>query len=168
MIKYWLAIFCVLAVPAMAFEIQKMPSKTIQDQLDEITTERMSQDKLPIAKGEFWDKLWKCKIHFDHKTQLYTAKVTDEVKALNGKTVQIPGFMYPLSFEEKQNHILLSKRTPVCFFCPPGEPNELLDVQLAKPTPINSDLVTLEGTFELTNRAEEGIFFVLKDAKLVK
>jgi hypothetical protein len=162
--------FVLLTPNAQAFEVQqvKVKGKTITNQLDEISSERMAQTSLPIAKGEFWDKLFKCKIVFDNKTHLYSVKTTDEIKALAGKTVQITGFMYPLSMEEKQQHILLSKRTPVCFFCPPGEPNEILDVQLAKPTEISSDLVTIEGRFEMTDQKEEGIFFVLKDAKLVK
>jgi hypothetical protein len=172
MTRIFTALICLvlLSSSAFAFEVQqvKVQGKTITNQLDELSSERMAQTSLPIAKGEFWDKLFKCKILFDNKTHLYSVKMTDEIKALDGKIVQIQGFMYPLSMEEKQTHILLSKRTPVCFFCPPGEPNEILDVQLAKPTELNSDLVTIEGRFSLMDQKEEGIFFALKDAKVVK
>jgi len=167
MIRY-LLILLILAGPVFAFDTKQLPNKTISDQLDEVSAERQAQTSLPVAKDGFWDKLFQCKVTYTNKTHDYSVKLTDEVKKLSGTIVRIPGFMYPLSFEEKQTKILLSKRTPVCFFCPPGEPNEVLYVELAKPTPLNNDLITIEGRFELTNRKEEGIFFVLKDAKLVK
>ncbi len=132
----------------------------------EVAGERKAQNALPTAKDPLWDKLYQCKISFNNNDHKFSVKLTDEIKALNGKTVMLKGFMYPLDFQEKQKTILLSKRTPVCFFCPPGEPNELLYIEFAKPEKLTGDPITLEGTFELENKQEEGIFFALKNTKI--
>ena len=172
MIKYcFVVILCCISVPVLAFQTVTLSSSKTYDLFNpqgEIAGERKAQNALPTAKDPLWDKLYQCKISFSNTNHKFSVKLTDDVKALNGQTVTLKGFMYPLSFEEKQKTILLSKRTPVCFFCPPGEPNELLSVEFAKSETLSSDVVTLKGTFVLENKQDEGIFFALKDASVVK
>ena len=68
------------------------------------------------------------------RKKVCTAQPTPmKVKALVGKEVTISGFILPLESTEKFKHFILSKRTPTCPFCPPGEPNEIVDVMLDKP-----------------------------------
>lgn len=126
--------------------------------------ERSAQDALPIAKDALWDTLTKTKIKVDEKKGLYNATFPDEVKKLNGQTIKISGFMVPLESEEKFSHFLLSKRTPTCFFCPPGEPNEIIEVYSEKPTEWLEELVTYEGKFELIDNKEMGVFFKMTGA----
>jgi len=126
--------------------------------------ERSIQDTLPKAHDVLWDTLYKTKIKVDAKTGNYSATFPSEVQNLNGQTIKISGFMLPLENSEKFTHFLLSKRTPTCFFCPPGEPNEIIEVYAAKPTEWAEDLVTYEGKFELTKNEEAGIFFKMFNA----
>lgn len=128
------------------------------------TDERSAQDALPKAKDALWETLYKTKVKVDDKTGTYSATFPDEVKKLNGQTVKISGFILPLENSEKFTHFLLSKRTPTCFFCPPGAPNEIIEVYTAKPTEWIEDLVTYEGKFEFTENKEMGIFFKMNDA----
>lgn len=126
--------------------------------------ERDAQDALPKAKDALWDTLYKTKVKVDEKTGTYSATFPDDVKKLNGKTVKISGFMLPLENTEKFKHFLLSKRTPTCFFCPPGAPNEIIEVYASKPTEWIEDLVTYEGKFELMENKEMGVFFKISNA----
>lgn len=126
--------------------------------------ERAAQDGLPKAKDRLWDTLYKTKVKIDDKTGTYSATFPDEVRQLNGQTVKISGFMLPLENSEKFTHFLLSKRTPTCPFCPPGAPNEIIEVYAARPTEWAEDLVTYEGKFELMENKEMGVFFKMTDA----
>ena len=131
-------------------------------------SERASQDKLPLAKHPLWLTLSKSKTSYSETTHQFTINLTDDVKKLSGEKITIDGFMYPLEFSEESKIILLSRRTPVCFFCPPGEPNEVIYVELNNPLELTGDLITLTGIFELTHRRDEGIFYILKKAELAE
>ena len=87
---------------------------------------------------------------------------------MDGKPFTISGFMLPLEATEKFKHFLLSKRTPTCPFCPPGEPNEIVEVFSAKPVAWKDDMVTMTGTLKLVNDGEKGIFFQMNDAAQTK
>jgi hypothetical protein len=126
--------------------------------------ERSVQDTLAKAHDVLWDTLYKTKIEVDEKNGNYSAIFPNEVQKLNGQTIKISGFMLPLENSEKFTHFLLSKRTPTCFFCPPGEPNEIIEVYATKPTEWAEDLVTYEGKFELTRNKQTGIFFRMLNA----
>lgn len=128
-------------------------------------SERQVQDKLPQSHDAMWAVLGKAKITVDAKKGLYSANMPPEVKKLAGTEVKISGFMLPLEATEKFKHFLLSKRTPTCPFCPPGEPNEIVDVWLTKPTAWDDNLITVTGKFELLNNQQAGLFFKLSDAK---
>lgn len=128
------------------------------------TDERIAQDALPKAKDALWETLYKTTVIVDKKTGTYSATFPDEVKKLNGQTLKISGFILPLENSEKFTHFLLSKRTPTCFYCPPGEPNEIIEVYTTKPIEWTGDLVTYEGQFELMENKEMGVFFQITNA----
>jgi hypothetical protein len=131
-------------------------------------SERSAQDQLPQAKDPIWAELAKCRVGLDAKTQLYGINVIPEVKALNGQTVKASGFVLPLDGADKTKYFLLAKRTPVCLYCPPGEPNEVIAVRSKKAIDWRDDMITVSGKFTLANDGEKGIFFELNDADLVK
>src|SRR5690349_502048 len=86
--------------------------------------ERKTQDSLPMSKNPLWETLKKTKIKVDKKRGDYSAVIPQNVKGMSGKELTVSGFMMPLESKDKFTHFLLSKRTPTCPFCPPGEPNE--------------------------------------------
>jgi len=131
------------------------------------SNERQAQDALPQSTHPMWQELSKTKIKVDDKKGLYSAVVPAPVKALSGKEITINGFMLPLESKEKFTHFLLSKRTPTCPFCPPGEPNEIIDVHTVSPVAYSEDIITLKGKFSLMNDREMGLFFKLSGAKLL-
>lgn len=143
-----------------AFKVVDASAKT----QSEVQTERKAQDKLPHSLNPLWDRLMKCKVAMDKKSGLYSIALTPEVKTMAGRSADVEGFILPLDGSDKTSHFLLSRRTPVCLFCPPGEPNEVVEVKSREPVDWVNDPVTLRGRFELVNDGEKGVFFALTDA----
>jgi hypothetical protein len=54
--------------------------------------------------------------------------------------------------------------TPVCFFHPPGAPNEVIEVYSNTPIAITDKIVTVTGRFTLISDPEKGLFFRLSNA----
>lgn len=157
-----IALVCVMALPAFKTEtrvITVTDSITLQPQ-----DERVAQDSLPKATDKLWIILSKAKITLDENKGTYDAKLTDDIKKLDGQKISISGFIVPLETTETFTHFLISSRTPTCFFCPPGEPNEIIEVFTDKPVPWDDDLVMYEGTFGLTQNVDMGIFFKMTNA----
>jgi len=129
--------------------------------------ERKAQESLPMSQHPIWQALEKTKISEDKKG-FFCAQIPAEVRDLAGKEITVNGFMMPLEAKEKFKHFLLAKRTPTCPFCPPGQPNEIVDVWMTGNVKYTEDLVTVKGRFELMNNTEMGLFFRLKNAELTK
>lgn len=132
--------------------------------LSQPSDERKAQDMLPQASDPMWTTLAACKVHYNDKTHKYSITYTPEVKAMEGKPQTMTGFMMPLEATEKFNHFLLSKRTPTCAFCPPGEPNEIVEIFTKKPVKFSEGMLTITGTMQFTTNPDLGLFFQLKDA----
>ena len=130
--------------------------------------ERAAQNSLPQSKDQMWSTLGETKVKFNHDAGTYSANIPPAVKALNGSELSISGFILPLEAEEKFSHFLLSKRTPTCAFCPPGEPNEIIEVYTETPQKWDDNIVTYTGTFELIDNKDLGVFFKLTKARIVK
>jgi hypothetical protein len=141
---------------------------SVQESTSQPLDERKAQDALPKSKDAMWDTLSKCKVHFNQKTHKYSITYAPEVKAMEGKPISISGFVMPLESTEKFSHFLLSKRTPTCFFCPPGEPNEIVEVFTKKPIKWSDGIVTVTGTFKFTSNPDLGLFFQVGDAESAK
>jgi hypothetical protein len=127
-------------------------------------SERQAQDSLPMASGTVWGTLLESKIAYSSKPPHITATFPPDIKAMNGKTVTASGFVLPLDASEHTSHFLLSKRTPTCPFCPPGEPNEVIEVYCNKPIKFDDSMISVTGKFGLTNNTDNGVFFTMKQA----
>ena len=127
--------------------------------------ERDAQARLPRASDPLWSQLRRTKIHLDPTSGLYRAEVPVAVKALAGTTVSLSGFVVPLSAQRGDPHFMLSRNTPVCPFCPPGEPNEVVEVVATGPVFAGREQVSLTGRFRLQDGAH-GLFFRIDDAEL--
>ena len=157
-----------LTALAFALSLTGMGGAWAQAQtLSQPKEERAAQNALPMSHDSVWGTLLKAKIAYSNKAPYITAAIPPEVKAMNGKTVTVSGFVLPFNEELKPTHFLLSKRTPTCPFCPPGEPNEVVEVYSKKAVEWNQNLLTMKGTFTLINNTDNGIFFVLKNAEPV-
>jgi len=86
------------------------------------------------------------------------------IMALDGKTIHITGYIFPLDGAEAQRHFLLSATGPACPFCLPGGPSEMMDVTAVKTVPYSDAPVTLSGTLHLAKQPGTGAFYALGDA----
>ena len=93
---------------------------------------------------------------------------SEEVRALDRKTVRIKGFMYPLEQAERQSHFLLSAYPPHCAFCLPAGPNMLIEVASAKPVEFTYEPVLVSGRLELLDNDPTGLFYRLSEARVVE
>lgn len=128
--------------------------------------ERGAQAKLPQGRSPLWATLRTTRIAEDDARGIFTAAHPPAVRALVGRTVTLPGFIMPLDAAVHGDHFLLSKYTPVCAFCPPGEPNEVIEVRTARPIAFPSKLVSVTGVFALENKGDNGLFFQMTGAQV--
>ena len=157
-----LGVWVIAACPAQA--LVKRPLSDANKVLSQPTYERQAQVSLPQSKAPVWAILRKTRIGQDDKRGIFTADFPPEVRALNGKAVTLSGFMLPLDTEAKARHFLLSKYTPVCFFCPPGQPNEVVEVTVANGVPLTDRMLNVSGRLTLSNQGDKGLFFKMDNA----
>ena len=141
-----------------AFSVQQSPLT------NQPSDERKAQEALPKSGDPIWNAFNQCKVHYNDKTHKYSITYTPEVKAMEGKPLTVSGFMLPLETTEKFNHFLISKRTPTCPYCPPGEPNEIAEVFTTKPVKYTEGVLIVTGTFKFTTNHDMGLFFKLENS----
>lgn len=128
--------------------------------------EREAQARLPQGQSPLWATLRQTRIAEDDARGLFTAIHPPQVRALAGKTISLSGFLMPLDSQVHSDHFLLSKYTPVCTFCPPGEPNEVVEVHMVRPIDYSPRLLKVTGRFALENNGENGLFFQMIGATI--
>ncbi len=134
-------------------------TKILQQPIGQPADERAAQAALPKSHSPVWAEFMKCKIGYNNQNGLYSIAVTPEVKALAGTSVTVNGFVLPLDGSDHTKHFLLTRNTPVCMFCPPGEPNEVVEIVAPKPIEWTEKIVTVTGPLTLINNGEKGMFF---------
>ena len=151
---------------AVAFVALAPASARADDYLGQPTEERDAQKRLPQARDDLWRILATTKIREDDKEGIFTAMHPPEVQALAGQTLTLSGFVMPLDTTRRFKHFLLTRYTPVCPFCPPGAPNEVVEVKSSDAIAQTNDLIRVTGTFALENNGEKGLFFRLDGARV--
>jgi hypothetical protein len=121
--------------------------------------ERAAQMTLPKSQSPAWEKFLQSKVSYNNRTGMYSIAVTPDVKAMAGQSITVNGFVLPLDGSDHTSHFLLTRNTPVCMFCPPGEPNEVVEVVSPHPVAWTDKVVTVTGPLTLINNGEKGMFF---------
>jgi len=128
-----------------------------------------SKDASTKVDGELPQIDWKMLQQFDHNT----GKGPDELMALDGKYVKMPGFVVPLSdnYSELQEFLLVPN-AQACIHVPPPPPNLIVTVKLREALP--SDQTTnpawVYGRFkiETTNSEYGGSSYKIDGIKMEK
>ena len=119
---------------------------------------------IPPSQDKMWPLLRHTRIDLDFKHGVYTATHPPEVQALVGKTVTVQGFVLPYKAETEFRHFLLTPYSPGCPFCPPANPNEIIDVTVGRPIKAEERQFVVTGKFATQNNGKDGLFFRLDDA----
>jgi hypothetical protein len=128
--------------------------------------EAAAQKWLPKVKDALWTKLAACKVDYSDKNGTFSIAVTPEVKALDGTQVSVRGFILPMDGSDRTKHFLVSRNTPVCLYCPPGQPNEVVEVTSPRAVEWNDKAVTVSGKLRLINNEEQALFFKIETAEV--
>ncbi len=140
------------------------PAPLCEDALE--CQERQSQQDLPRSDDPIWPTLKTCRVSLDKQNGTYQLTPTPEVLAMVGKPLQVRGFVLPLDGTDQTKDFLIGVNTPVCFYHPPGDPNELMEVNATSPIAWNDKPTSVIGTFTLIQNTQMGVFFKLVDARL--
>jgi len=160
-----LVFLLLLASPALALSVQDAPDYVPK------------MPPLPKVKGDAlpWDifletKEQQKKVTFPSGGYSFdvTPIFTDRMKKLNGKEITLYGFMFPLEQSEKQANFLIGPFPPSCPFHYHIPPTLIVEVRTQKPIDFSWDEITLKGTLELTEKDPNGVYYILKDAEIVK
>lgn len=83
-----------------------------------------------------------------------TGQAPADLKALDGKTVKIPGFMVPLEDSQKEvTQFLLVPSPQACIHVPPPPPNQMVLVDMDKGgTPVAFGPIWVYGTLHLHSK----------------
>lgn len=98
---------------------------------------------------------------FSHLRPIFS----DEVKALDGDTIRIKGFMYPMDSEPRQRQFLFTALPPSCPYCLPAGPGYIIEAHAREPLRFSWDAMLLEGRLELQDEHPYGLFFRLLDVR---
>lgn len=146
-IKYLFLLSALLLLPALL--------------ADAATSESDSDEKLR------WEIL--ANVEWVWEDGYYQTVYTERQKELDGKTVVVEGFMFPLEYTRKHRNFLVSA-SPMgnCFFCGPGEAESMVYVQAIEDVEHTNRPMKVKGTFKLVTDASQGILYELKDATVVQ
>lgn len=144
---------CLVPLAASAIQPKSQPAE-----------ERARQQALPKSADPIWLTLAHTRVITDLEHGLFVAQHPADVRALDGKEVSITGFFLQTGIMSRTNRFILTRFTPVCPFCPPGAPNEAVDVVLEGFTNQRSGLVTVKGRLHLNSDSTTGLFFRLDQA----
>jgi hypothetical protein len=93
---------------------------------------------------------------------------SDVVKALNGKTVTLPGYMVPFESGLKGNHfILTSLPLNACFFCGVGGPETVIEVYLASAISYTENPIEVRGILQLNDADPDQLIYRLTQAEFL-
>jgi len=94
-------------------------------------------------------------------------KFSDEITALDGKEVQLQGFMLPLEAGKKQKRFLLSGNVPSCPFCLPGGPESLVEIRCKDAVSFRMEPIVISGKLTVLKEDPSGFWYRITDAALV-
>ena len=120
-----------------------------------------------MMKGSLWETL--ATVSYDPYAPIFVPIFSDTLKKVNGKYVELVGFMIPLSAQKKQTRFVL---TPYslggCSFCVGGGgPESLVDIRPSKPIDFTYNPIAITGRLELLQKDPSELFFRISKAKVM-
>jgi hypothetical protein len=160
-----LALFC-FSLPAYALSKQDSPT-FIPDKMPPLP--KVKEGVVPWQMFQATQEKQK-RVNFPSGG--YSFEVTpifsDKLKELKGKEVMVYGFMFPLEQSEKQTIFLIGPYPPSCPFHYHLPPSLIVEVRAKTPMEFSWDAVTVKGILELPVKDQNAVFYIVKDAVLVK
>jgi hypothetical protein len=88
-------------------------------------------------------------------------------KALQGKTVTLPGYMVPFDNGIKGSEFMLSSLPlNACFFCGVGGPETVIQVKLKSETSYREKPIEVKGVLKLNDTDPDKMIYILENAEI--
>jgi hypothetical protein len=116
------------------------------------------------------DEMWKIlmSVKYKYYKDAYIPQFTDNIKAYDGKTVTLKGYIYPLEESSKHTIFMLSYYPiSVCFFCGGAGPESVVEVNAKTFITHTSKPITIKGKLKLNKIDRERVFYILLNAEAV-
>lgn len=130
----------------------------------------VQQEMWPLHMRESSDPIWPtlggAAIDFNPETGALSARFTDTIRRLDGASLTVGGFYWPLSTTMTARHFLLTRRNQSCKFCPGNEITDSIEVFSSRPIPFTQDPIEVSGHFKLVSLSQDGFFFQLHGAEV--
>ena len=103
----------------------------------------------------------------DEYGEIFVPKFNEDIQALAGTEITLPGYIIPFEGLFKPEEIIVSS-LPIasCFFCGSGGPETVAKAYLKDETDYQSKLVLVTGILALNDTDANDLMFILKDAKV--
>jgi hypothetical protein len=103
----------------------------------------------------------------DEYGEIYVPVFNEEVRALEGTEVTLPGYIIPFEGMFKPEHLIISS-LPIasCFFCGSGGPETVAEVEMKSPVKYTAKLVEITGVLELNDSDTDQLMYIIKNATL--
>jgi uncharacterized protein len=154
----FLAAWTVLAQPAFALSIESAPA--------------LPSLAAPPPGVTTWDTLGKASVTFGEELgqETVTTLIPPEIEALDGTTVRLMGFMFPIDAEPEPRRFLLVEYPADCPFCLAGtvEPSRMVEVEAGRPIPWHDEAVLVAGRLEVVRDDADGLVYRLHEARLAE
>ena len=93
----------------------------------------------------------------------------DEVRALNGKLVEIKGYIIPVEGYKNQKEFVFSAFPyNMCFFCGGAGPETVMEVYAKESVKYTAEAIILRGKLELNDSDVNRLMYILNNAELVR
>ena len=93
--------------------------------------------------------------------------ISDDIQALDQKSLRVQGFMIPLAMGDEQSHFLISAVPPSCPYCVPAVAYEIVEVRSSKPVRYGVEPIVVSGKFAVLKHDPSGVIYRMSDAVLV-
>lgn len=123
-------------------------------------------DEQDISRDPMWAVLATTALRQAPPDYAYQAQYPPAVRALDGREIEISGFITPVTMERHARQFLVARYSIEC--CPQSQPNELVEVFADQPIlQQKSEQIRLRGRFEVQDKGQVGLLFRLVGASLL-
>jgi hypothetical protein len=93
---------------------------------------------------------------------------SEEIKAMEGKTIEISGYIVPVEgYKSHEEFVFSAYPYNMCFFCGGAGPETVMEVVAKEPVKYSTNRITLRGKLTLNDSDINQLMYLLTDAELV-
>jgi len=124
---------------------------------------------IPITWETLTDVTFKTRLNLQSKEYIKIPDFGPSVKSLEGKRVEIRGYMIPVSIPDHK-YVISAQPMTSCFFCGSAGPESVIELNFPQtPKRFKTDEIrTLSGVLELNANDPESLCYRLNSVELVK